>query len=282
MTILVTGATGTIGRHLTDNLIAAGETVRALSRKPATSALPDGVDTVAADLTDPATLTRAVFDGVDKVFVLAVDGGIEDFVTAAVQNGVQHFVLLSSMAASSQYPRNAGTVSHRHHRAAGQAISSRTDEWTMLRPGSFATNLLSWAWPIRSGAPIRAPYIHSAQDPIHENDIADVAAAVLIGHGHAGKIYPLTGPQSLTKIEQVAAIGAGIGRELELVEISPDEFRSDMADFITEDLIAMLLTYWSDTVAAPDPVLPGVTQLTGHRGRTLEQWARDHRAEFEA
>ncbi len=109
-----------------------------------------------------------------------------------------------------------------------------------------------------------------------------MATVVLTGGGHAGKTYPLTGPQSLTKIEQVAAISAGIGRKLELVEISPDEFRSDVAEFIPEGIVEMLLNYWSDTVTEPDPLLPGVFQLTGHHGRTLEQWARDHRAEFGA
>lgn len=282
MTILITGATGAVGRRLTDNLVAEGEPVRAVSRKPAEADLPDGVDVVKADLADPGTLTPTLFDGVDRAFVFPAPGGVDDFVAAAVKNGVHRLVLLSSLAASEEYPRNVRSVSYRHHRAAEEALRSRTDEWTVLRPGTFANNLLAWAWPIRSGAPIRAPYIHSAQDPIHEADIADVAAAVLTQDGHAGKTYPLTGPQSLTKIEQVAAIGAGIGRELRLVEISPDEFRSDVADFITEDIVTMLLDYWSETVAEPDPVLPGVSRLTGRPGRTLEQWAREHRGDFGA
>jgi uncharacterized protein YbjT (DUF2867 family) len=97
-----------------------------------------------------------------------------------------------------------------------------------------------------------------------------------------GRIYPLTGPQSLTRIDQVAAIGAGIGRDIPLVEISPDEFRADVARFIADDVIDMLLNYWSDTVAEPDRVRSGVRDLTGRPGRTLEQWVRDHRADFAA
>ncbi len=107
--------------------------MRAVSRTAGKASLPGGVDTFQADLTDSATLTSDLFDDVDRIFALAVD---------------------------------------LHHRAAEFAISSRTDKWTMLRPGSFANNLLSWAWPVRSGAPIRAPYIRSAQDPIHERDVA--------------------------------------------------------------------------------------------------------------
>lgn len=159
-------------------------------------------------------------------------------------------------------------------------MTARTDAWTILRPGTFANNLLSWAWPIKAGMPVRAPFLHSAQAPIHEADIADAAAAVLLSDGHRGQMYPLTGPQSLTRIDQVAAIGAGIGRDVPVVEISPDEFRADVAQFISEDIITMLLNYWSDTVTQPDRVRPGVRDLTGRPGRTLEQWARDHRADF--
>ncbi len=122
-------------------------------------------------------------------------------------------------------------------------MTSRTDEWTILRPGTFANNLLSWAWPIKAGMPVRAPYINSSQPPIHEADIADAAATVLLQDGHIGQSYPLTGPESLTRVEQVAAISAGIGRPIDLVEISPDEFRADVAQFLPEDIIAMLLEY---------------------------------------
>ena len=66
------------------------------------------------------------------------------------------------------------------------------------------------------------------------------------------------------------------------MEITPDEFRAEVARFVPADIIAMLLDYWSDTVDEPDRVRPGVRELTGQPGRTLEQWARDHRADFGA
>lgn len=122
---------------------------------------------------------------------------------------------------------------------------------------------------------MRAPYLTSAQPPIHEADIADAATAVLREDGHIGQIYPLTGPESLTRIEQVAAVGAP-----STWWISPDEFRTDVAPCLPEDLIAMLLEYWSETVTSPDPVRSGVFDLTGGPGRTLEQGARDHRTDF--
>ncbi|GAB2619472.1 nucleotide-diphosphate-sugar epimerase [Paractinoplanes abujensis] len=272
MTILVTGATGAVGRHLVDVLVKRGEKVRAVSRTPQSAALPDGVEVVGPDV------TPELVDGVDRVFVFPTGAQqVADLVTAA---GESRFVVLSSLAAAGELPREVRSASYAHHRAIEQAVTSRTGEWTILRPGTFANNLLSWAWPIKAGMPVRAPYIKSAQPPIHEADIADAAATALLQDGHIGQFYPLTGPESLTRIEQVAAIGAGLGRHLDLVEISPDEFRADVARFIPEDIIVMLLEYWSETVTAPDPVRSGVPDLTGAPGRTLEQWARDHRADF--
>lgn len=243
MTILITGATGAVGRNLTHALASLGEPVRAVSRKPQQAGLPDGVQVVGADLTAASALTADLFDGVDRMFVFPVDHGVDDLVAAAVAGGVRRFVVLSSLAAAGEFPRDIGSASHTHHRAVEQAVTARTDAWTILRPGTFANNLLSWAWPIKAGTPIRAPFIHSAQAPIHEADVADAAAAALLGDRHLGRIYPLTGPQSLTRIDQVAAISAGIGRDIPLVEISPDEFRADVAPFIPEDIIAMLLNY---------------------------------------
>ncbi|MFG1992064.1 NAD(P)H-binding protein [Actinoplanes sp. NPDC048988] len=282
MTILVTGATGAVGRSLIGALASFGEQVRAVSRQPKEAELPEGVEVVGADLTASSSLTADLFDGVDRMFVFPIDHGVDDLVAAAVAGGVGRFVVLSSLAAAGEFPRDIGSASHTHHVAVERAVTARTDAWTILRPGTFANNLLSWAWPIKAGMPIRAPFIHSAQAPIHEADIADAAAAALLRDGHHGQIYPLTGPQSLTRIDQVAAIGAGIGRDIRLVEISPDEFRADVAPFISEDIVAMLLDYWSDTVAEPDRVRSGVRDLTGRPGRTLEEWARDHRAAFGA
>jgi uncharacterized protein YbjT (DUF2867 family) len=279
MTILVTGATGAIGRHLVSALLDRGAAVRALTRTPDKAGLPAGVEIVAGDLTDPATLGPAIFDGVDSAFVFPAHG-VETFAESAVVAGVERFTVLSSLAAAKEFPRDIGSSSQVHHGAVEEAITSRSDAWTILRPGTFANNLLSWAWPIKSGAPIRAPYLRSAQAPIHEADIAAAAAASLLSDEWIGRAIPLTGPQALTRSEQVAAIGAGIGRELELVEITPDEFRADVSAFIPESIIAMLLDYWRDTLTEPDRVRPGVADLTGAFGRTLEQWARDHRADF--
>ncbi|MEV4300402.1 hypothetical protein [Microbispora rosea] len=94
-------------------------------------------------------------------------------------------------------------------------------------------------------------------------------------------MIPLTGPQALTRSEQVAIIGEALGREIPLVEITPEEFRAETAQFIPGPVMKMLLDYWHDTLTVPDVPRP-VTMVTGRPGRTLAEWAADHRADFEA
>jgi uncharacterized protein YbjT (DUF2867 family) len=278
MTILVTGATGAVGRHLVATLAARGASVRALTRKPEDAGLPEGVEVVGGDLADASTLGPQVFEGVDRAFVFPAQG-VEAFLDAAIAAGVRRFTVLSSLAAAMEFPRDHGSASQLHHSAVEAAVTDRTDAWTILRPGTFANNLLSWAWQISSGAPIRAPYLASAQAPVHEYDVAEVAAETLLSDDFIGETIPITGPQALTRTAQVAAIGAALSREIPLVEITPDEFRAETAQFIPQPIMKMLLDYWSDTLTVPDRARPA-TPVTGKPGRTLAEWAADHRADF--
>jgi uncharacterized protein YbjT (DUF2867 family) len=278
MSILVTGATGAVGRHLVSTLIERGARVRALTRKPDHAGLPHGVDVVAGDLTDASTLAPSVFEDVDRAFVFPAQG-VDAFVGVAVAAGVHRFTVLSSLAAALEFPRDHGSASQLHHSAVEAAVTGRTDAWTILRPGTFANNLLSWTWQIRSGAPIRAPYLASAQAPIHEHDVAEAAAESLLTDDDVGDVIPITGPEALTRAQQVATIGRVLGREIPVIEITPAEFRAEVAQFIPEPVMKMLLDYWSDTLTTPDRPRP-VTPVTGRPGRTLAQWTADHRADF--
>src|SRR6478736_3259042 len=148
---------------------------------------------------------------------------------------------IAVLAVSARNARDTGSASELHHRAVEEIVTSRTDQWTILRPGNLATNLLSWSFAIRSGYGVRVPYPTSSQVLIHEADVAAAAAIALTASGHSGRIYELTGPASLTKIEQLSAIAAAIGRAVPLVEVTPDEFRGDVSRFIPDDIIDMLL-----------------------------------------
>jgi len=279
MTFLITGATGPVGRSLVTQLLDAGAKVRITTREPDRADFPGQVEVVAGNFAS-GELPASAFDGVAKAFVFPALGGIDGFLDQAVAHGVPQFVLLSSLSAAGEHERDRGSVSNVHHTAIEKAVAATGVPTTVLRPGDMANNLRYWAWTIKTAGSVFGPYPTSAQAPIHEADIAAVAATALLDDVHEGKIYPMTGPQALTRAEQLATIGAAIGRELNFVEISPEAFAEQMAQYMPPPVIAMLLDYWSDTVTQPDVVLDTVERLTGQPARTLATWANDHRADF--
>jgi len=278
MTILISGATGAVGRNLVSQLVTAGHSVRVLTRDP-TKPIAKGAEVVTGDFV-AGNLPAETFKGVRKVFVFPAQGGVDAFVQQAKDSGVEHFVVLSSLAAAMEHPRDQGSVSAMHHLKIERSVQSTGVPATILRPGTFALNLLAWAQPLKFGNTVSGPYAASAQAPIHEADVAAVAAVALTEPGHEGNIYAMTGPQALTRVQQLAAIGDAIGRKLQFVEITPEEFRAAMSKFMPELIIKMLLDYWSDTVSKPDAVRPTVEEVTGRRARSLAQWAGDHVADF--
>jgi uncharacterized protein YbjT (DUF2867 family) len=277
MRYLITGATGPVGKSLVSQLLAAGEDVRVVTRDARKA--PLGVDVVEGDFTGGG-LPSNLFADVHKVFLFPAQGGVEPFLQQAKEAKVEQLVVLSSLAAAMQYERDKTSPSAIHHLAVEQAVAASGIPATILRPGTFANNLLFWAGSIQAGGTVYGPYAHSAQAPIHEADIAAAAKAALTEEGHEGRIFPLTGPQALTRIEQLATIGAAIGKKLQFVEIPPEAFAREMAKYMPESIIKMLLDYWVDTVAVPDVVLPTVNQVTGRPARTLAEWANDHAFAF--
>lgn len=143
MTILVTGATGNVGRHVVDGLIRAGESVRAMTRAPETAGFPDGVEVVRGDLARRESL-KAALEGVDRVHLFPVPDTAEAFVQLAGAAGVQRIVVMSSVSA--EYAE--GDLSGDHHRAVERVVEASGIAWTHVRPGEFMTNLLDmWAPP---------------------------------------------------------------------------------------------------------------------------------------
>lgn len=278
MTYLVTGANGAVGRLVVEGLVAQGHRVHTLTRQPLTRT-SDGVRSFLGDLSATA-FDEALFEGVSKVFLFPAEGGFEGFLGAAKAHGVEGVVLLSSLAAAQRFPRDQRSPSALHHLALERSVVASGLGHTFLRPGTFANNLRQWAPTIRAQGMVFGPYPESSQAPVHEADIAEVAVAALTQSGHEGSVYPLTGPQALTQVEQLAVLGRALGRDLRFQKISPEQFRQSMGRFVPDAIVTMLLDYWSDTVATPDEVSPGFEEVTGHPGRPLEAWAADHVADF--
>ncbi len=277
MAYLITGATGPVGKSIVTQLHNTGQDVRIVTRDVRKA--PAGVEAVQGDFTKGDLPSRA-FEGVNRVFLFPAQGGAEAFLKQAKTAQVEQIVVFSSLAAALEHERDKDSASALHHLAIEAAVIASGIPYTFLRPGTFANNLLFWAYSIQTGDTIYGPYGNSVQAPIHEADVAAVAVTALTQDGHKGKIYPLTGPQALTRIEQLNIIGDAIGKKLRFQEIPADVFQKEMEKYMPPPIIKMLLDYWSDTLTVPDVVLPTVEQLTGHKARTLVQWAKDHASDF--
>lgn len=274
MKTLVTGATGTVGRHVVDHLLAANVDVRALTRRPDSTGLPASAEIVGGDLDQPDTLASA-FEGVDRMY-LVVTSETEQVVKLATGAGVRRIVVLSSASAAFE-----GNPSGDYHRAAEVAVEDSGLQWTHVRPGMFAGNFLDWADAIRTEGVVKAPYDAARQSPVHEIDVAEVAATALVSDGHDGRIYTLSGPKALTKTEQVEAISKGTGRAIRFEELTPEQWREHAEQEGTPSYVVdWLLGWWAQTVDNPEAVLPDVQEVLGRPAKTLVEWAADHADDF--
>lgn len=273
MSILVTGGRGAVARGLSALLTSHGLPHRLGSREP------DRPGTVRCDLTDPATFPGALA-GVRSVFLYAEASGVEAFVKEAVTAGVEHVVLLSSSSVLS--PGAADSPLSASHLAVEQALSASPLHTTLLRPGSFASNALGWAWSLKSGRPVHLPYPGSYCDPVHETDLAEAAFAVLSDPALGGRAYTLTGPQSLTFAAQLGILGEVLGRPLPFEAVSAEQWKAEVDGYIPGPYADALLEYWASTDGLPVEITDAVERLTGHPARTFGQWAEDHADAFAA
>jgi uncharacterized protein YbjT (DUF2867 family) len=279
--ILVTGATGRVGRQVVSRLLATDARVRALTRNPEAADLPPEVEVVRGDLTAPESLDRGL-DGVETVFLVWTAQA--DAVPAAVERIARHarrIVFLSSPYQTPhpffQQPNPLAAL----HAEIERLIKASGLRWTFLRPGMFAVNTLTWWAPqIRAGDVVRWPYADAPTAPIHERDLAEVAALALLEAGHDGAEHVLTGPQSLSQREQVATIGEVIGRPLRFEEMSPEEARREWP--VPAPVVNMLLNAWAAALGQPALVTSTVAEITGRPARTFRDWVADHAGAFRA
>lgn len=132
---------------------------------------------------------------------------------------------------------------------------------------------------LTSGDVVRGPYAGASASVVHERDVAE-AAGVLGMSRHGGRVYELTGPQSLPQGEQLAVLGAALGRELSFEEVPDGPVRQQLSQFMDGDFINALLDLMAATVGKPTAVHDVVEQLPGHPARAFGQWTADHAAGF--
>ncbi|QLY32363.1 NAD(P)H-binding protein [Nocardia huaxiensis] len=274
---LVVGATAHFGRDTVDALHAAGLPVRGLTRQPESAGLPAGV-AVAGDLTSEESLVQAL-SGVEAIFLVLQYGmDVAPLLAAAQRTGVRRIVFLSSGAVVDGDEPQPDVIAE-YHRAVERAVEASGIEWTFLRLLFPAINSLTFAMQLAGGDVIRAAYGAAAASVVHEKDVAAVAVAVLAG-GHAGQIYNLTGPDSLTQVQQVEILGQVLGRPLTFEELDDAPVREQMAQFMDPAFINALFDLMAVTVGKPAEVNDVVERLTGRAPRGYAEWVADHLADF--
>ena len=280
--LLVTGATGHVGRELVRELDARGAAFRVLVRDPARAVgLPERAERVVGDLDQPTTLAAAM-DGVERLFLLVPGIGLEHTehaVAAARAAGVRHVVYLSSYAVIGDPVPAMG----RWHRDREQLIRASGIPATFLRPGGFMTNAFDWLPTLRAGGYVLDPVGPGRAAPIDPADIAAVAAVTLTEGGHEGEQYLLTGGETFTVAEQVQILAKTTGRDIEIRAVAtpaeavrfryPHGAPQALADALIEGLTLMR----ADTVGVRTDT---VRRLLGRAPGTFADWCARNAAAF--
>jgi uncharacterized protein YbjT (DUF2867 family) len=280
--ILVTGATGNTGRPLVEALVRLGAPVRAMVRDRASQAkLPDGVQVAIADFDDPASLAAAL-DGAGQAYLVTPSSEQAEtqqkrFADLAAAAGVRHLVVLSQLAAAEDSPVRF----LRYHAAVERHVRDLGIGYTFLRPNLFFQGLLALAKPIAAENRFFAPVGDAAVSAVDVRDIADVAAAALMGSGHEGATHTLTGPGAVTHAEMATALSAALGREITFTDVPPEAFAKSLHGILppwqVEGLLEDYAHYRRGEAAT---VSSAVSDVTGHPARDVAQFARDYAAAF--
>ena len=275
-TILVTGATGNVGRPLVTHLLDAGAEVRAVTRNPDGAGLPAGVEVV--------TSAAEGLRGASAVFLnsRALGEELAPTVERARRAGVTRLVALSAINADDDFSRQPSRFRGDRNLEVEQLAVDSGLEWVSLRPTVFVTNFFGmWAPQIRAGDVVAGPFATASTAPIVDSDISAVAAQAFLTDDLVGQKVPLTGPQALTNTELVEVIGSVLGRPLRYQEVPAEMVRQRFiglgfgADF-ADAYIALLAA----TVDTPALVTPDVEKILGRGAQTFGDAVSAHRDLF--
>ncbi|MDL4817896.1 NAD(P)H-binding protein [Actinomadura opuntiae] len=274
--ILVTGATGNVGREAAAALAAAGEPVRALVRGGAPADALDGVEYVTGDLNKPETLAPALRD-VRGLFLLPGYEGTADLLAEAGRAGVEHVVLLSGSSAESGDMSNAVS---RYMIESETAVRESGLAWTIVRPSGFMSNTFEWIPQLKAGDVVRAPFAGVPIAVIDPADIGAVVAASLLRDGHRGRVHRVTGPEPLRPADRLRILGEVLGRDLRLESVPDDEARAEMLQNMPEKYVDAFFDFYVAGSLDESVVTTTVRDVTGRDTRTFAQWATAHAASF--
>ncbi|MGV4980827.1 SDR family oxidoreductase [Streptomyces sp. NRAIS4] len=271
--IVVTGATGNIGRALVAGLIEAGEAVTAVTRHIENEDVPPGVRAVAADLAEPQSLAPALA-GAKALFLLVAGEDPAGILRRAADAGVAKVVLLSSQGVGTR-PQTYAHAARFEAAVAGSGLP-----FTVLRSGGLASNALAWAEPVRRYRTAAAPFADVALPFVDPDDVAAVAVAVLREDGHDGATYTLTGPEPTTPRQRAATIAAALGEPVSFVEQSREQAHAQMIRFMPPAVVEGTLAVLGAPAPEEQAVGTDVEHLLGRPAAPFSAWAARNVAAF--
>jgi uncharacterized protein YbjT (DUF2867 family) len=280
--ILVMGATGTVGSELVEQLAETGQRVRALVRDPKKAErFPKAVEVVQGDLEKPETLAP-VIAGVDKAFVVLPAGPMlptleGNAFEVARKGGIGHIVKLSARHVDADFM--ASTALAQWHREGEQRLRSLGIPWTILRPGTFASNVLVWL--DRKNSAIFLPVGDGRDSFVDPRDIAAVAVALLTRPGQDGRIYEISGSKWLSFAQVAQKMSELTGKRMSYHHIPEETAKQKMLALgMPLPLVESMLSYYVAGIRNGKMYAPTstISDVLGRPARSFDEWVRDHRA----
>lgn len=280
--ILITGASGNVGKEVLKQIAASGAKVRAAFQTVSkAAAAPSGVEIVTMDYNEPSTI-QASLKGVERVFLVGPPtANLPALERKAIdeikQSGVRHVVNLSAMGG-----RDA--IVPRQHADSEDYIKSSGVAYTFLRPNGFMQNFVTY-----NGATINSQnaFYGSQGDGqvshIDLRDIAAVAVKTLTEDGHEGKAYTLTGPEALGNARVAEILSDDTGREIKYVDLPPEQFKqallgAGLPEWSVDALNDLQQFYRRGGASA---VTDDVQKLLRRKPISFEQFSRDYAQAFQ-
>jgi len=285
-TVLVTGATGNIGCQVVKQLSTIGTNVRAAVRR---STDLDKIKCAEVGLVEydfnKQETSEAAFEGVEKLFLITpfVPNMVEigtSMVERATKAGVKYIVRLSAMGADFE----PGITLGRWHREVEKAIEASGIPYTILRPNEFMQNYVGFLGDtIKTQSAFYLPLGDSKTSFVDTRDIASVAVEALTKSGHDGKIYNITGEESLSNYQVAEILSTLTGRKINYVNVSDNDAREGMRSANTPVWMidALVELYRIQKAGYASEVSSIVELVTRRKPISFAQFARDYSHVFQ-
>jgi uncharacterized protein YbjT (DUF2867 family) len=284
--ILVTGASGSLGRLVLQQVRGSGTPYRTLYRSEAEAGKASPADSaVVGDFADKAGLAR-VLAGVDMVYLVCspipalaeLEGKV---IQACVETGVR-FVLLNSALGAGDYPKSFPSW----HRQAEEKLEASGLSFAIVRPNGFMQNILTYMAPsIRSEGAFYAAMGDARTSFLDTRDIAAAIGKILKSPDqHLGKTYELNGPEAVSYSELANRISKVAGSQVRYVDISEDSQRKSMLalgmpEWQVDALIDLQRYYVGGKGGEVTEVLP---RLLGRPPINLDQFLQEFADNFQS